>query len=148
MSKGRIVKSGMGGFLNPPTHPEHDYSVDCGHDGCMSLSAAIDAEWLDANVRLEASRKLEDWKAHALPLDTPSVREWVLQVLGYMKNCYRNPAEEGAAQWYGSNVVIDRLRNALDYIADHAGVHFIRQYYPHYQPTAEDFKNAYWGTKP
>ncbi len=30
----------------------------------------------------------------------------------------------------------------------HAGVHLIRRYYPEYEPRAEDFAAAYWGTKP
>ena len=149
--KARIVDEGMGGFLNPPTHPEHTHSVEFDlhrrpeHRGRMCLTLARDEDWLTDSIRIEVNAMLDAWQAP--PLDSPDVHEWVLQVLGYFRDCYRNPDKSGWEQWSASHVRILK-QNPLEHANDHAGVHHIRHFYPKYQPTAEDFANAYWGTKP
>jgi hypothetical protein len=87
---GRIVNSGMGGFLRPPTHP---------------IAAA--------------SAKLQSWQP--LPIDSPRVQGWILQVLGYFidANC-----------WSGDGKLV--------------GVSFIQNYYPDFVPSDEHFDNACW----
>lgn len=148
---GRIVRQGMGGFLNPPTHPEHEFSVETdlkyrpANRSRMSLSAAADAEWLDDATRAEARRILADWVAPSLMLK--STREWVSQVLGYFRHCYRNPNVATERQWHASEVIIDRDRDPVVFADHHAGVRLIRGYYPHYEPTALDFADAHWGTR-
>jgi hypothetical protein len=144
--KGKIVKTGMGGFLNPPTHPEHDWSVQTDlrrrpeNRGSMCLSSAVDCEWLDPATRAAARRRLDTWQRPALE----SVRDWVLQVLGYFRNCYNLTETD---DWSVGGLTIadaDPMLNA----DNHAGVHLIRKYYPEYMPTADDFAGAYWGSKP
>ena len=62
--KGRIIRKGMGGFLNPPTHPEHDWCVETDlrrrpeKRGSMRLSSAADCEWLDPTTRAAAKQLL------------------------------------------------------------------------------------------
>lgn len=108
----------------------------------MSLSSASDCAWLDATIRAEAKRILDDWRP--LPIDSAEVQSWIRQVFGYFRNCYRNPDKSGADQWHASHVLI-RERDPLENAADHCGVHLIRHYYPDYQPTAEQFAEARWG---
>jgi hypothetical protein len=168
---GYIVRSGCGGFLNPPGHPSHTFSVYEGPRrdprSIMSLESTIGAEWLSEKVRAEAKALLDGWAAEEtaltpeeqtetlmqrgyfrLTLSAPAVQEWILQVLGYFRGCYRNPNVDGLRQWAVSDLIINRDRNPLEYLDEHAGVRLIRQYYPGFAPTAEHFGGAYWGTKP
>jgi hypothetical protein len=139
--RGRIRNSGMGGFLNPPGHPEHNYSVEVGRrnnpHSIMSLTVATEANWLNDATRSNARGLLESWKP--LPIGHPQVAAWIRNVLGYYRNCYRNPNLPEPQCWYGSDVLIDRDRNPLETPEDHCGVHFIRKYYPGYWPSRDDF---------
>ncbi len=151
--KGRVSnRSGMGGFLNPPGHPEHNSHVEtdlrrrkCNRGG-MSLGAAVDCEWLDDATRNHARRILDRWEAP--PIGSPEIVDWVSQMLGYFRTMYRNPEATGECAWHVSDMIVDPKRDPLANADDHAGVHFIRGYYPDYMPTADDFAGAYWGTKP
>jgi hypothetical protein len=151
--RGRIVQSGMGGFLNPPGHPEHTQSVETDlhrrpeNRGGMSLSAAVACDWLDDATRAAARTILKTWEANKPALNNPEVQEWVRQVLGYFRGCYRNP-EAGAEEWNAGKLTIDQKRNPLDKPEDHTGVNLIREFYPEFVPTAEQFGEAYWGKKP
>ncbi len=146
--RGRIVASGMGGFLNPPGHPEHTHHVETElrrrpeNRGGMSLRSAVESTWLASETRNAARRMLESWNANRPPIDP----EWVRSVLGYFRGCYRNP-EAGDKQWHASDMVIDAARDPMANASDHAGVNLIRGFYPDYQPTAEDFAQAQWGRK-
>jgi hypothetical protein len=146
----RLVRRGMGGFLNPPTHPEHEWSVEtdlarrADDRGGASLTAAVDSEWLDPAARAAARQLLQSWQP--LPLSHPDVVAWRRRVLGYFAGCYRNP--DGAPdQWHVARLVIDRERDPLAHPEEHAGVRMIRQYYPDYAPSAEDFSAARWGAE-
>lgn len=74
VEKGRIVREGIGGFLNPPTHPEHTFSMQTDlrrrpeNRGSMCLSAAAACEWLDSAARNQAAKLLDEWRA--LPLES------------------------------------------------------------------------------
>lgn len=137
---------GCGGFLNPPTHPEHTKSVDTfarGRvDGCMSLISATHAEYLAPEVRAEAAAILATWERPAL--ESPEVQAWIGQVLGYFRGCYRNPDRSGPDQWHASHLLISD-RDPLENADDHAGVRLIRSYYAAYVPNATDFARARWG---
>jgi hypothetical protein len=158
--KGKIVAQGMGGFLTPPGHPEHSYSVQTDlrrrpwNRGSMSLSFAATCEWLDPFTKRQAKDMLDRWQRErpGIALRGLAIKsdllDWVQQVLGYFRGCYRNPSAPADKQWDCGNLIIDQKRNPLDYIGDHAGVNLIRRYYPEYVPTPEDFAGAYWGTKP
>lgn len=149
---GRIAKEGMGGFLCPPTHPEHDWHVETDltrpkHDrGGMSLSSATTCEWLKRSTREAAKAKLAEWERPAL--ESVEIQDWIHQVLGYFRNCYRNPAAPGSEQWHAGKMRIpDPAWNPLEHIDEHAGVHHVREYYPEFMPSAEHFGAAYWGKK-
>jgi len=149
--KGRIILEGMGGFLCPPTHPMLTKSVQTDlhrkpeNRTCMSLEYAVDSPMLDPATRAAARTVLAAWQKPAL--DSPAVQEWILQALGYFRGCFNfNPEKETG--WHAGNLTIDSALDPLEHADFHAGVHLIRRYYPEYQPTAEQFQQAYWGKKP
>ncbi|HEY5657143.1 MAG TPA: hypothetical protein VIY27_05095 [Myxococcota bacterium] len=150
----RVTYRGMGGFLNPPTHPEHHLHVETDlrrrpeNRGGMSLSAAAECDYIDPRARAEAQRRLAKWEP--LPIDDPAIVDWVHQVLGYFRGMYqglRGPVPPGT-EWHVENLFSDPERDPVQSADSHAGVHYIRKFYPEYMPTAEDFAGAYWGTKP
>jgi hypothetical protein len=154
VEQGRIAAEGMGGFLNPPGHPEHKYSVKWGMGrtqgrdvGSMSLSYATTVEWLDETTKEKAKALLHEWETEQRHVID---RDWVQQVLGYFSNCYRNPRLEGEEAWEPSNCLITSSRRLaiMDYVDEHLGVHFIRKFYPDFTPTFDDFEKAYWGDRP
>jgi len=88
---------------------------------------------------------LKDWKP--LPLSDPETQAWIAQVLGYFKGMYRNPDMSGTRQWSASDMLV-RDWNPMEHLSDHAGVRFIRTYYPSFSPTPADFERAKWGKSP
>jgi len=145
---GKLVHKGMGGFLNPPTHPEHKWDVQSvyGDTFHMSLSAAAEATWLNDETRRQATSLLRNWKRP--PIQSPEVQDWIRKVLGYCKGCYVGQDKQGNLSWNVSDL---RIRPDIDPMLNeniHAGVHLIRKYYPDYMPTKTDFAQAYWGKKP
>src|SRR5262245_63196618 len=125
----------MGGFLNPPGHPEHTMSVETDlrrrpeNRGSMSLSSAAKSEWLHPETRAEAQRILSSWQKP--PLHHPDVVDWRRQVLGYFKNCWKGTGED---PWHVHNLRMGKMPEGAK-PADHAGVHLIQKYYPEYEPT-------------
>ena len=149
---GRVDRtSGAGGFLTPPGHPEQAMHVQTDlnrrpeNRGSASLSyAAQEATGLHPSVRDEAKRILQEWEKDKKPLSDPEVKDWTHQVLGYFRNM-RIP-ESGSRNV--SDLVVDPSVDSTESADRHAGVAYIRQYYPDYTPAKEDFEHAYWGRKP
>jgi len=137
--------SGCGGFLNPPTHPEHTKSVVTDlnrrpqNRGFCNLSYAIGCEWVNPAVRKQAAQILADWQP--LPIDSEPVVTWRRKVLGYFRSCYVRPYSSRNV----SDLLIDSKRNPLAFAHQHAGVQFIRTFYPAYHPSKADFTLAKWG---
>jgi hypothetical protein len=150
--QGRIIGRGAGGFLNPPTHPEHNYSVETDLQqrpedrGSMSLSYAVSCEWLDSDTRRAAAKMLKDWQKNKPGLNDPAVQEWIGQVLGYFRNCYAAPGRDmdDPETWHADKLAIANGERAYS-VERHAGVHFIREFYPEYKPSTADFDRAKWG---
>jgi hypothetical protein len=142
----------MGGFLSPPTHPEHHWHIETDlrrrpvNRGGVSLSGAATSEWLAPETRAAARRKLREWKP--LPINDVQIVDWIHQVLGYFRDCYRNPNVPAATQWHVSDLVVDRERDPVENADDHMGVHVIREFYPQFVPTHEDCADSYWGQRP
>lgn len=148
---GRIVREGMGGFLNPPGHPAHTLSVEtelnrrAENRARMSLEAALECSWLADSTKAQARMALDKWRLQEQPpLHAPEVKQWIWQVLGYFRHCYNDtPADpEG---WSAGRLTIDATRSPMEHPERSAGVNLIRRFYPDYTPTAEDFASAYWG---
>jgi len=150
---GVVAGSGMGGFLNPPGHPEHTHHVATDlqkrpeNRSGMSLSVAVECDWLSPTARADAKRMLDEWQANRPALDSPEVKDWVHKVLGYFRVSYRGEGPEPEC-WHVANLIFLKAGDAARPNEEHAGVHLIRKYYPEYSPTAEDFAGAYWGKKP
>ena len=151
--KGKIVNKGMGGFLCPPGHPEHSYSVQTDlrrrewNRGSMSLSFAAKCEWLDPFTKADARSALRKWSDNRPAIDSAEVKDWIQQVLGYFRGCYKGNPDLGEKAWDAGNLRMDQKVDPMLNVELHAGVRLIRQYYPEYVPTAEDFAGAYWGKK-
>ncbi len=141
--QGIIAQGGMGGFLNPPHHPEHTMHVQTNlrrkpeNRDCMSLSQASYDNSLTIETRKLAKSILENWEATKLPLEDSEIQEWILQVLGYFKSRYYRP--------YSSVLMINARLNPLANSHIHRGVAHIREFYPQYVPTMAHFEEAYWG---
>lgn len=148
--RGRIASGGMGGFLNPPGHPEHTMHVETDlrrrkeDRGGMALSSAADCEWLDHETRQAARFRLNQWENSKPLLSDSEVQDWICRVLGYFRGCYVRPYRSRNA----SDLWITRTLNPLANAHMHAGVQFIREYYPTFHPDAAHFAGAYWGSKP
>jgi hypothetical protein len=148
--RGIIVHTGMGGFLCPPTHPMHSMSVQTDlrrrpeNRGGMSLETAVSCEYLEDSTREAARRILRGWER--LPIDHPDVVDWIRQVLGYFRHCYRNPDVPETEQWNAGQLLIV-VDSTICNPTNHAGVHLIRKYYPIFNPSSDDWRNAYWGKK-
>lgn len=156
---GRIVRRGTGGFLNPPTHPEHEWGVETDlrrkpeNRGSMSLGQAAKSTWLDEATRNAARARLIAWSVSRPALDDPRIQDWILQVLGYFHDCYKG---EGPECWHADKLRIlpPQVPNGWgEYppppppVDEHAGVHYIRKFYPEFTPTGKQFARAYWGKK-
>lgn len=147
---GRIENSGCGGFLCPPDHPEHDYSVvsSYGNPFSMSLSYASESDWLNSKTKQAARGMLKTWENSKLSIFDPEVQNWIHNVLGYFHDCYLpvdavgNIISENA-----SELIIDKDRDPMAIPSLHAGVNLIRKYYPNYTPRNIDFILAYWGKR-
>ena len=134
---GNIMKGGAGGFLNPPTHPEHFLHVG-GRRYSMSLSHAANCNMLDDETREAATSILQAWAAP--DIDDPEVVDWIHQVLGYFRDCYSVNGENNV----NTDLVVSEEQLDINY---HFGVMFIRKFYPDYAPSEDDFRQAYWGKK-
>lgn len=132
------TKQGAGGFLNPPTHPEHTMSVQ-GKDMSCSLSYA--AQSMESPLKEQCQAILDAWKP--LPIEHPDVQTWIRQVLGYFKDCYQGRGNDETA-WHAGNLHIEARDPMLNRDL-HAGVHLIRKYYPEFEPTEIHFAEAKWG---
>ncbi len=147
--RGRIVNTGMGGFLNPPGHPEHTLHVQTDlrrrveNRGGMCLSSAATCDWLDDATRAAAKKHLVAWDASKLALSDPEVQVWVSQVLVHFRSCYRNPEAAEGKQWNADAVLIDRSRDPLAHADEHCAVHHIRRYYPDFVLGVVHLERAY-----
>lgn len=77
----RLINTGMGGYLNPPNHPEHNWSVQTDlhkkreNRGSMRLSYTLTEEWLSIEQKQMIKDKLAEWDK--LPLTHKLVKEWI-----------------------------------------------------------------------
>lgn len=152
--RGRLVNKGMGGFLNPPDHPEHHFHIQTDllrreeNRGGMSLSHAATSDYLHPDSRNEAKAKLKEWEKTKKPLEHSSVQDWIHQVHGYFKGMYQGDASKGDESWHAQHLEHRPSVDPMENHKTHAGVHHIQKYYPEYKAKKEHFENAYWGTKP
>lgn len=155
--KYRIARDGMGGFLSPPSHPEHFVHIQvCSkyaqfkNADCYSIGSLLEPDkandpYIPAGAITAAKRLMKEWEEKKPGLDNPETQDWILQVLGYFRSCYI-PAS-GSRNASDLEIVHESLEPVYPWNR-HAGVALIRDYYPDYQPKPEDFKQAYWGSKP
>lgn len=145
--RGIIIRQGMGGFLNPPGHPEHSWSVEYDlqrrkdNRSSASLSHVVESEWFHAAIRASAARMLDEWEAHKLPLDSRECQLWIKAVQSHFKGCYKgtDDGKYGRGPWSAEALRIDSTIDPMLNIDLSASAHLIRQYYPEYMPHLSDF---------
>lgn len=143
-----IAPGGAGCFLDPPNYPTHSVHVQTDRNrrkenrGMVSLTYAVDCDWISADTRARASGMLKRWHANPPAIDSEPVQRWISQVLGYFRNCYIGPSGSRNA----SDLAIDSERDPMADPGSHAGVALIRDFYPDFTPTAADFEAARWGS--
>lgn len=144
-----VVSGGIGGFLHPPGHPEHSLHVETDRNrwrcnrGAMSLSFSLGVDYINPSVQKQVEEILTGWENNKPSIDDDEVQDWICHVLGYFKNCYISANGSRSAQ----DLIIDSECNPMVNKATtdlHAGVAFIRDYYPEFIPTEKHFANAYW----
>lgn len=135
-SMARIANEGMGGFLDPPEYPSHNFSLVWPNGSCSLDHALKHGKGVFPDTVLaEAENLVKLWKNGAygkVPNET-----WVLRILGYFKDCYRDPADPGG--------FVVRKIEPMENLDEHCGIRFIRKFYPDFVPTKEQFENAGWG---
>ena len=141
-----IKAGGQAGFLNPPTHPEHNFHVVSVRRDCFSIGlfSAAKADWIVDNVRERAKEMLDEWEANKPALKDDNVQDWIHQVLGYFNNCY---SPDGINRNVSDCNIIKGSPFKIG-VKKHLGVLLVKKYYPEYKPKAMDFLNAYWSKKP
>lgn len=138
-----LVDSGMGGFLNPPGHPEHDYSIHGfrgGHEvESTCLTRCLDDYYRGA-VRGSAKGLLKRWEKNR-PAIPP--REWMIEVYKYFKHCYSKDGinrDVDSCVTYGKfwdNAEQEQHENPYH----HLGYMFVKSFYPVHEPDLELIKN-------
>jgi len=132
-------RESVGGFMCPPGHPNHTYSVHSypsararNADGYYSLDSILDADWVPARVRAQAQRIMDAAELVCSEL-------WVRHVYGYFRNMYLS--ETGSRDV--SDLVTDPA-NALP-AGRHAAVALVRQYFPDHQPRVDLIADPRYG---
>lgn len=142
---------GAGSFLEPPFSKTHQFGIVAGYDHGNGYQeyASIEYYLNNENVPNSAKRQIKSiiGKEEKPPIDDPAIQEWILHVLGYFKSCYVGQDKQGNFSWNASDLVIEKNSDPVLNANNHAGVHFIRKYYPDFMPTQEHFDKAYWGQK-
>lgn len=125
---GYIVKSGMGGFLNPPNDAEHVFSY---HEGprnnpscCMSLRAALKESWVSDSSKERIKEILDQHQPQF-------TAEWEKKVYAYFHSCY---SPDGDDRHVG-HCIIDAT-NSLP-IERHLAYLHILQFFPDAKPNKE-----------
>jgi hypothetical protein len=141
----RLRNKGVGGFLNPPGHPEHDWSV-VSKDSSTSLSSAIKSSYVDDAIKKQAQDLLNKWAGEKPPLSDPKIQDWIHQVMGYFHDMHKGHGDKETS-WHASNLTHRPGADPMLNQDIHAGVNFIRKYYPEFKLEGGHVANAYWGSK-
>ncbi len=87
-----IVSGGMGNFLEPPGHPNHDWHIQSGETTFYSLTAALDATDVPDMLKADIQKLLDNAQ-----LDLSE--EWIQNVYRHHHNCYLSPDGERVSRF-------------------------------------------------
>jgi hypothetical protein len=138
---------GAGSFLEPPFSKTHQYGYVAGVDrgnGYQeygSINSLLESENVPESAKKEIKSIIgEEVK---MSINDPSIQDWIHNIMGYFNSCY---SPDGVNRSASDCVIIKGSPFEIG-IDKHLGVMFIREYYPEYIPSQEDFDKAYWGKK-
>lgn len=148
----RIVRGGMGGFLAPPGHPTHDWSVEDGpgRDTQRGPSLIASLDYAVQNEHGEVPRHLQE-HARKLFADAVLVRSeaWERQVYGYFRGCY---SPDGVNRKVADAVIFPKGTAAelLPPPEHHLAYLLVRTYFPDATPRLDLIENSEggYGTQP
>ncbi|WP_422661608.1 hypothetical protein ACK8P5_26155 (plasmid) [Paenibacillus sp. EC2-1] len=124
----KVVRSGLGGMLNPPGHAEHNFSVSDGYGSRMALTSALNDDRIPDEFKDQVRLLL-------LMHEGTFTEEWEHTCYNYFRNCY---SPDGVNRDV-SCCLIDRSNKAP---ADHhLAVMHIRLFFPTYIPNYNLIKN-------
>ena len=152
------IKTGsQGNAFDPPRYPTHKYHIENNKKTCyLSIDKDIyekdEYSYIDNEIKLECKKIIEKWDIDKLPLDHDLVKDWIYQMLGYFKDCFKGLENN----WNCDKMKVRDYKKIFSksefyykFLVTtqslHFGVHHIRKYYPEYVATEDDFENAYWG---
>lgn len=128
-----LLPGGMGNFLAPPNHPIHSW-----HIGTMNGEHSLDSlpDDLDTATQTRIADLIEAWQEEH-PTPDPI---WVRRVMAHFHDCYsgQNP-KTLEISWNASDLRILPEADPMLNADIHAGVHYVRNYYPDYRPDPIDF---------
>jgi len=128
-----LENDGMGGFLNPPEHAEHSYSI-MGNGCYMSLSSAIKESWIPKSVKSLAQKLLAEH---------PGVitDEWIVSVYKYFRHCYsKNGENRNVSDCVTYGKFWDNAEQEKDENPErHLGYLFVKQFDPTHTPRTDLF---------
>lgn len=138
-SRGKIAAGSMGSLLSPPEHPHYSWHVESkfGDTFYMSLHGATESEWLDAETKERAKVILDGYSPPHI--NAPYVQQWIEEVLRHFRHCYEGDASLGDKRWNAENLLISRGLDPVENQDKHAGIHWIRQWYPDFVATQDHF---------
>lgn len=150
-----LVNDGMGGFLNPPNHPEHDYSIiECrgGHEvGSMSLSYASTCEYLPGAVRGTAKGILKRWNSQE---PDPA---WLDSVYNYFRHGYSIDGIRNNVNDKDNIIFYGKFWNNAEQEQNADPTHslaylYVKEFYPNHAPDldrlAHNCNGGSWSTEP
>lgn len=129
----RIVSDGgTGGFLCPPGHPSHRYSiVEKSSDRwnayvCGTYSLDSDCEWIPDGIRRRATQMLTEAKLVESPM-------WVANVYGYFRSMW----SPDGRMWADTRELVLGKPDGEYPDEWHAGCVFVRKYFPDHAVRAD-----------
>jgi hypothetical protein len=129
----------MGSFLYPPEHAHYNWHVGSKYADTffMSLESAAESDWLDPETKDRAKTILDGYSPPNI--NAPHVQQWIGEVLRHLRHCYEGEASLGEERWSAGNLRIDHVAKQVENQDTHAGIHWIRKWYPDFVATEEHF---------
>lgn len=100
-------KDGMGGFLEPPGHPDHYCHLAYGKDSGASISSVIEdedgeyADHLAPDVLKQVQELYAQWERTKPPIDHPRTLAWMQHAYAHFAHCYKDDKAEAEPFEYG-----------------------------------------------
>ena len=150
----KIVNGSMGSFLCSPYYPSYYYHIkskNCSIAIIKKVYKSKEYSYIPDSIKTKVKEMIEDWYKNRPSLDHPLVKDWIYQILGYFNSCWKLTESSNVSDLHYKNyrTLFDTDEEYYFFLTKvqflHAGINYIKKYYPEYKAIKEDFKKAYWG---